>query len=311
MLQSLVNGNLGSYKRVRAFIVKKTKGFTLIELLVVIAVIAILMAILIPALQIAKETATGAVCLNNHRSLVTGWIMYADDNDGWLICNGACYDTATDKSPWVHRPKDIAGNNLSYNPAPETIRNEDRYRGIQQGTLWKYIKDVDVYHCPGDNRRITRLPPRDCFRSYSISYAFGRRLIGTPGDRGYNYYLKMHDVKDAPQYYVFVEEEHNGSRYGENEGGWHLPYNNGGNRIANPNSWTFYDPLASYHNKSSTFGFADGHAGRRRWMDKRTLEFIRRNAEEPSSHSGIRTPSPDNEDIEWLIEHFIERKRIK
>ncbi|MCH7559197.1 MAG: hypothetical protein IIB56_17330 [Planctomycetes bacterium] len=46
-------------------------------------------------------------------------------------------------------------------------------------------------------------------------------------------------------------------------------------------------------------------------MNKRTLEFIRRNAEEPSSHSGIRTPSPDNEDIEWLIGHFIERKRIK
>ena len=90
-----------------------------------------------------------------------------------------------------------------------------------------------------------------------------------------------------------------------------MPFDGGGNRIANPGSWIFYDPLASYHNKSSTFGFADGHADRRRWMDKRTLEFIRRNAEEPSSHSGIRTPSPDNEDIEWLIEHFIVRKRIK
>ncbi|MFB0555189.1 MAG: type II secretion system protein, partial [Phycisphaerae bacterium] len=57
-------------------------GFTLIELLVVIAVIAILMAILLPALQVARETASGAVCLGNHRSLLAGWIMYADDNDG-------------------------------------------------------------------------------------------------------------------------------------------------------------------------------------------------------------------------------------
>jgi hypothetical protein len=177
------------------------------------------MAILLPALQVAKEIASSAVCLGNHKSLVTGWIMYADDNDGVLMCNGACYDQAGDDSPWVHRPKDIAGNNLSYNPAPETIRNEDRYRGIQQGTMWQYVKDVDVYHCPGDNRKSTRRPPRDCFRSYSISYAFGalRAKDLTPRG-GYHYYRKMQEVKDAPQYYVFVEEEHNGSRYGENEG---------------------------------------------------------------------------------------------
>ena len=286
-------------------------GFTLIELLVVIAVIAILMAILLPALQVARETASGAVCLGNHRNLLAGWIMYADDNDGKLMCNGACYDQADDNSPWVHRPKDIAGSNLSYNPAPENIRNEDRYRGIQQGTMWQYVKDVDVYHCPGDNRRSTRRAPRDCFRSYSISYAFGplRAKDLTPRG-GYHYYLKMQDVRDAPQYYVFVEEEHNGSRYGENEGGWHLPFGGGRNYLSNPSSWTFYDPLASYHNKSSTFGFADGHADRRRWMDKRTLQFIRGNAEDPSSHSGITTSSPGNEDLQWLLEHFIEKKRV-
>ncbi len=80
------------------------RGFTLIELLVVIAIIALLMAILMPALQVAKEIASGVVCLGNHRSLVAGWIMYADDNDGVLMCNGACYDQADDNSPWVHRP---------------------------------------------------------------------------------------------------------------------------------------------------------------------------------------------------------------
>jgi prepilin-type N-terminal cleavage/methylation domain-containing protein/prepilin-type processing-associated H-X9-DG protein len=296
----------------RGFTLHKHGGFTLIELLVVIAVIAVLMAILLPALQVAKETATGAVCLGNHRSLVSGWIMYADDNDGRLMCNGACYDTPADNSPWVHRPKDIAGNDLAYNPAPETIRNEDRYRGIQRGTMWKYVKDVDVYHCPGDNRKSTRRPPRDCFRSYSISYAFGPLRADDLTPRGgYRYYERMIQVKDAALYYVFVEEEHNGSRYGENEGGWHLPFNSGRNRILNPSSWTFYDPLASYHNKSSTFGFADGHADRRRWVDKRTLAFIRRNAEDPSSHSGINTTSPDNEDVEWLIRHFVEGKRVE
>jgi len=290
------------------------KAFTLIELLVVIAVIAILMAILIPVLGAAKKQATMARCLSNHRNLLIGWITYADDNDGLLMCNGACYDTWQgfyDPTPWVHSPKDLAGSDLG-NPAPATITDADRYRGIQQGTMWKYIKDVDAYHCPGDNRRSTRRPPRDCFRSYSMSYAFGPLRVATPAGRGgYHYYRRMLDVRNPQLYYVFIEEEHNGSQYGENEGGWHLPMRRGENRLDNPVSWTFYDPLASYHLKASTFGFADGHADRRKWKDKRTLDFIRLNAEDPSSHSGIPLTSPDNEDIHWLIKHFIAQSRVE
>lgn len=287
-----------------------TRGFTLIELLVVIAIIALLMGILLPALNAVKKLASGAACMGNQRSLSTAWVMYADDNDGLVMCNGACYDTATDKSPWVLRPKDLNGNNLP-NPAPATITNEDRFRGIMGGTMWPYVKDVDVYHCPGDNRKSSRRAPRDCFRSYSISYAFGtiqesRRREWRIGQ----YYNKLADIPNAARWYVFVEEEHNGSAYGENEGGWHLPFDSSRNRLRNPSSWTFYDPLASYHVKASTFGFADGHAEKHKWMDQRTLEFIRVNAADPSAHSGITTPSPDNEDLRWLIEHFMEQDKM-
>jgi prepilin-type N-terminal cleavage/methylation domain-containing protein len=291
----------------------RSRGFTLIELLVVIAIIAILMAILMPALSAAKKQASSAACLSNQRSLITGWIMYADDNDGQLMCNGACYEFwqgSYDPTPWVHSPMDPAGNRLG-SPPPATITKEDRYRGIQAGTMWKYVKDVDVYHCPGDNRRSTRKPPRDCFRSYSLSYAFGRLRATTPDPRGgYRYYQRMSEVKPAAQFYVLIEEEHNGSGYGENEGGWHLPFGGVLNRLDNPASWTFYDPLASYHIKSSTFGFADGHAERIKWKDKRTLEFIQNNADDPSTHSGFNRTSPDNEDLRWLLEHFIGRERI-
>ncbi|MHC4119236.1 MAG: type II secretion system protein [Planctomycetota bacterium] len=276
------------------------KGFTLIELLVVIAMIALLMGILMPALSAAKKLATSSRCLGNERSLLTAWIMYSDDCDGFLVSNRACYDTATDKTPWVHRPKDFAGNDMA-SPAPPSITEHNRYRGIQAGALWEYLKDVDVYHCPGDNRRTTRRPPRDCWRSYSISYAFGH---GQKERRDFFPYQKQQDIRNAALYYVFVEEEHNGSRYGENEGGWALR-----GRIHNPGSWMFYDPLASYHIESSTFGFADGHADRRKWMDRRTLDFIQVNAEDPSSHSGIETPSPGNEDLKWLIEHQMARER--
>jgi prepilin-type N-terminal cleavage/methylation domain-containing protein len=276
------------------------KAFTLIELLVVIAIIALLMAILLPSLQAAKRLASSSGCLANEKTLLTAWIMYADDNDAGLVSNRACYDTATDKTPWVHRPKDISGNNLANNPAPTTITDEDRFRGIRAGALWVYVKDVGAYHCPGDTRRSTQQPPRDCWRSYSISYAFG--------NSGHNYreYEKLHEIKNSALYYVFIEEEHNGSRYGENEGGWAI---RGVEQPLNPGAWRFYDPLASYHLKSSTFGFADGHADRRKWMDKRTLEFIETNKHNPGSHSGMETPSPGNEDLRWLIEHFISKKR--
>jgi prepilin-type N-terminal cleavage/methylation domain-containing protein len=290
----------------------RAKGFTLIELLVVIGIIAILMAILIPALQAAKKQATMARCLTNHRSLTAGWIMYAYENDDQLMCNGACYDTATDKTPWVHRPKNIHGNDMAYNPAPPTIKDEDRFRGIRAGTMWPYVKDVGVYHCPGDNRRSTRQPPRDCFRSYSISYAFGPLSASNLAGRGgYRYHTRMLEVKNPQLYYVFIEEEHNGSRYGENEGGWHLPMGGSLNRLANSGSWAFYDPLASYHIKASTFGFADGHAEKRKWMDKRTLDFIRVNAENPASHSGITVNSADNQDLRWIIEHFVAQNRVE
>ncbi len=277
-----------------------TKAFTLIELLVVIAIIALLLAILLPSLQAAKRLASSSACLSNEKTLLTAWIMYADDNEGQLVSNRACYDTPEDQTPWVHRPKDFAWNDLPNNPAPPTIADEDRFRGIQAGALWKYIKDVGAYHCPGDNRRSTQLPPRDCWRSYSISYAFGN------SGHAYREYEKIHAIENGALYYVFVEEEHNGSRYGENEGGWAL---RGVEQPYNPGAWAFYDPLASYHLKSSTFGFADGHADRRKWVDKRTFVFIETNKHDPGSHSGIQTSSPDNEDLRWLIEHFISKKR--
>ncbi len=289
----------------------RTRGFTLIELLVVIASIALLAGVLIPAMAMARKRTALAACMGNQRTLSMAWVMYAGDNDGALMCNGACYDTPTDMSPWVHRPKDSAGNNL-VSPALAGITQDDRYRGIRAGTMWPYVEDVDVYHCPGDNRKNTQTQPRDCFRSYSISDAFGAIQDSRRDDwRRGQYYNKLSMISDAARYYVFVEEEHSGSNYGENEGGWHLPFDNNANRLTHPASWTFSDPLASYHVKSSTFGFADGHAEKHTWRDQRTLEFISANAANPSAHSGIRTASPDNEDLRWLIEHFMPQKKMQ
>ncbi len=130
----------------------KPRGFTLIELLVVIAIIAILMAILMPALNRAREQGKRAVCLSHLKQLTLSWIMYADDNDDRIV-NGEAYwaPAATPAAPvptsgshkgeqyWVGN--DCASNFMQGDQRPQDIQ----IQAIRLGALFTYCKNEKLY----------------------------------------------------------------------------------------------------------------------------------------------------------------------
>ena len=228
---------------------KKT-GFTLIELLVVIAIIALLMGILMPALQKVREQAKGIHCVSNVRSLAMAWFMYQDDNDGRLV-NGNVPRSIKFKeykqSYWVEPPQDIEGT-YTGDPSPTLA---DELRGIERGYLYSYIKDVDVYRCPSDDRK--RNPNRATFRSFSIAG-------GMNGELGSQAVKKYVEINNPSTKYVFVEEA--------DPRKWNM-----GSWIVNPTGDKWIDPLTAWHEGKTTLGWADGSAEMHKWQDPRTVEM--------------------------------------
>jgi prepilin-type N-terminal cleavage/methylation domain-containing protein/prepilin-type processing-associated H-X9-DG protein len=142
---------------------KRKRGFTLIELLVVIAIIAVLMAILMPALNRVKEQGKRIVCESSLKNLQLCWIMYADDNDGKIV-NGAggfhynasgatvsANDPGIVERSWVGQGW---GANWDQPNAATvgTLTDREKKIAIEEGALWEYTKDYGVYKCPTGRR---------------------------------------------------------------------------------------------------------------------------------------------------------------
>ena len=272
----------------------RRKGFTLIELLVVIAIIAVLMAILMPSLNIAREQAKGIACSSNQKTLALGYIMYADDNDG-SVCGGwAAYGPVNGVPPWVMPPLDYStsGSIVQMNGSNVQVTLQQRCNGLKEGELYRYVKNVKAYHCPGDNR-ITRgtslgtdLPFR-IYRSYSLTDYMRATAPADP--------KKLSSFKGQAIKMLFVEEIYDGSSGNYNHDGWSY----------NPGSGSLWDPLGIFHSNACTFSFMDGHAERKKWDDKRTIIYCMSRAEAASKGFGKdQRFNPPNVDLDWLDEHY-------
>jgi len=237
----------------------KKKAFTLIELLVVISIIALLIAILMPALNKAREQASGSVCLGNQKALVLAYVMYADENDDLVVgANTRVSNGLPPYTPYVPRTYAWVDTPPTADLADLSATTEEKKEGIKRGYLWPYLEAIDVYHCPGDRRERSRAAS---FRSYSLPA--GLNAEDDPGWWGVIPAKKLTQIKRPSSKYVFVEES-SGTR-GANRGSWVL--------YPQEDARYWVDPLAIWHNDRSSLSFADGHAEMITWVDESTAEM--------------------------------------
>ena len=244
------------------------RAFTLIELLVVIAIIAILAAMLLPALSKAKETARATACNNNNRQLTLAWELYADDNKDFLVNNHGKPQTISDRNTWANNVEDWGNSDDNTN---RSLLTDSRFGPYAAGS-------IGIYKCPSDLAPAANGPR---IRSMSMN-----AMVGDPGiltnkfNPLYEQFFKTSQMRDPSGIFVFLDE--------------HPDTINDGFFVNVLDDYIWGNVPGSYHNGGTSISFADGHGEVHRWLVPGTVK--------PSVQGGVNGsfPAVPQTDFEWL-----------